>query len=366
MKRTAVVLSLAASCAACASWHRLEPGQTDRGLAISVREQEPAAARRAAVDAMLPLMLVDGSVPDRRKLLDKLVYSHLGRYTGRLRRVRGRGCIVEVVPDALAPVLVDAGLSRPRGYPSGQDKVLVALGVAGRPYGGADFAAGDALRLALFAAGIFTRDLRDPFDPANNDKDRRVILADTTTVAEAATGGWGWIVTGHAVAAVDLSAQTGTAKGAARLDARLFDASASTAPYAFSTYDEEVDVSTKAALSRALEQVGQKASTEVQARVRAARAGRNHVAFMLAGPKDPERVRSLLSTLRRTPGVDGAALYKWNGPYDSVDIWAYARGLTAEDLVARVLRVDPSLNFVGIDSELREVFIEAPMPGMDL
>jgi hypothetical protein len=65
------------------------------------------------------------------------------------------------------------------------------------------------------------------------------------------------------------------------------------------------------------------------------------------------------------PGVDGATLYSWNGPYESVDVWAYVHALTPEDLVARLMHADPSLNITGIDSELREVFIEAPLPGID-
>jgi hypothetical protein len=68
--------------------------------------------------------------------------------------------------------------------------------------------------------------------------------------------------------------------------------------------------------------------------------------------------------LRRVEGVDGAALYAWNGPYDSVDVWAFVKGLRPEDLVARIIHDDPTINVVGIDTERREVFIEPPMPGM--
>lgn len=365
MRRSGVFLLAALFLPGCASWHRLQPGQTDAGLALAVRATTPAAARREAVDAVLPLLLVDGAGTHREEVLDKLIYAHLKRYVGRLRVVRGRGCIVEVLPDALAPVLLDAGLSRPSGYASGQEKVLVALGVPGSTYGPLDFTSGDALRLALFGAGVFVRDLRDPFDPANKDKDRQVILSDTQTVAAAALGGWGWVVAGHTVAAAGRGASSGMYHAAARLDARLFDVEASSAPTLFSSYAEAVDVSTSAAVGRALEGAGQKAAAEVQAQIKSRRAGRSNVAFMLAGPKDPHRLRALLATLRGVPGVDGAALYKWNGPYDSIDVWAYAQGLSPEDLVARVLHADPSLTVVGIDSEEREVFLQPPMPGMD-
>ncbi len=365
MKRSRVILLAALFLPGCASWHRLQPGQTDTGLALDVRATAPEAARREAVDAVLPLLLVDGAGSRRKEVLDKLIYAHLKRYVGRLRVVRGRGCVVEVLPDALAPVLLEAGLSRPRGYSSGQEKVLVALGVPGRVYGPMDFTSGDALRLALFGAGVFVRDLRDPFDPANKDKDRQVILSDTQTVVAAALGGWGWVVAGHTVAAAGRDGSSGMYRAAARLDARLYDVEAAGTPTLFSAYDEAVDVSTSAAVGRALEGAGQKAATEVQAQIKSRRAGRSNVAFMLAGPKDPSRLRSLLTMLRGVPGVDGAALYKWNGPYDSIDVWAYVQGLSPEDLVARVIKADPSLTVVGIDSELREVFLQPPMPGID-
>jgi hypothetical protein len=365
MRKSAVVLLAALLASGCASWHRLRPGQTDKGLALRVNSRDPEAAHREAVETVLPLFLADAARPRTREILDKAVFAHLKEFVGRERLPRRGLCVVEVLPDALAPVLLETDLARPRGYASGQEKVLVALGRPGRGATPADLAVADALRLALFGAGIQARDLHDAFDPATKDKDRLVVLPEAETVAGAVSGGWSWVVTGRAAATVGPDVSGSIFRGEARLDGRFFEMGFSTAPVEFDVEENAVDVSTGGAANLALEQVGQKAASEIKARIASRREGRTNVAFMMPGPKSVERVRALLAVLRRVPGVDGATLYKWNGPYESVDVWAYVHGLSPEDLVARLIRVDPSLNITGIDSELREVFIEPPMPGIE-
>jgi hypothetical protein len=364
MKKSAVVV-LAALLSGCASWHRLRPGQTETGLAVRVSAHSPEAARREAVETVLPLFLADPARPRTREILDREVFAHLKDFVGRERLPRHGLSVVEVLPDKLAPVLLESGLARPRGYASGQEKVLVALGAPGRPVSQADLVVGDALRLGLFGAGIHVRDLHDAFDPATEKKEGLVVLTEAQTLSAAARGGWSWVATGAVAGTVGRDVTASIFRGDARLDGRFFELGFSSEPIDISIEESAVDVSTGGAFNLALEQVGQKAATRIQGLITARRDGRTNVAFLLPGPKSVERIRALLAILRSVPGVDGATLYSWNGPYESVDVWAYVHALTPEDLVARLMHADPSLNITGIDSELREVFIEAPLPGID-
>jgi hypothetical protein len=365
MKKSAAALLIAVLASGCASWHRLRPGQTETGLALRVSSHEPQAARREAVETVLPLFLADATRPHTKEILDREVFARLNEFVGRERLPRHGMAVVEVLPDKLAPVLLASGLARPREYASGQEKVLVALGRADRGLSPAELVVGDAMRMALFGAGLQARDLHDAFDPATKDKDRLVVLPENVTVAAAARGGWSWVETGSVVGAVGRDVSAAIFRGEARLDGRFYELGFSSAPYEFSIEESAVDVSTGGAFNLALEQVGQKAATRIQERIAERRDGRTNIAFMLPGPKSVERIRGLLAVLRRVPGVEGATLYAWNGPYESVDVWAYVHGLTPEDLVARLMHADPSLNVTGIDSELREIFIEAPMPGLE-
>jgi len=365
MRKTAFVLLAVLSASGCASWHRLQPGPTETGLAIRVNAHAPEAARREAIETFLPLYLSDVTRPHSRETLDRLVFKHLKEFVGRERLPRTGLAVVEVLPDKLAPVLVETDLVRPPGYASGQEKVLVALGSQDRPLSAGDLVVGDTLRLALFGAGIQARDLHDAFDPATKDKDRLKVLPEPETVVAAERGGWGWVVAGSAEGAVGRETGTAAYRGTARFSGRFYEIGYSSVPVEFSLVESAVDVSTSAAYESALEQVAQKAAGQIKARIQSRRDGRTNVAFMLQGPKSVSRIRSLLAVLRRVPGVEGATLYAWNGPYDSVDVWAFVHGLSPEELVARLMHAAPSLNITGIDSELREVFIEGPLPGVE-
>jgi len=360
MKRflpAAVAVLLSCGCAS------LKPGQTDDGLAVRVSTIDRQAARREAIESVLPLFL-DRPRPGASETLERLVFSRTGDYVGRERLKKRREPIVEILLDRLAPVLQKSDLVRPPGYLSGQEKVLIALGSPGLAPSAAEITVGDAMRLALFGADIMARDLRDPFDPATRDKERVTVLADTVTVPAAIRGGFDWIVTGSVSGTAGPDKDSDMSRAAARLDARFYEVHFSSTPLDLSIAETAVDVSTGAAYSRALEQAGQSTADKIKGLIAERRAGRTNVAFLMPGPKSPERIRTLLTLLRRVPGVDGATLYAWSGPYDSVDVWAFVHGLSPEDLVARILQKDEKFNVVGIDTERREVFIEPPMPGM--
>jgi hypothetical protein len=359
--RNFLVAALAAVLASgCAS---LNPGPTKKGLAVRVSSRTRPAARREALAGVLPLFFPDG-VAENAARLDRLVLSRAGDFTGRERLGGRRPPVVEVLIDELAAVLMKEGLARPAGYVTGQERILIALGPSGRAPTKADLVVGSALRVALFGRNYVARDLHDPTDMANSDKDieRYKVLIETQTVAIAA-GGWDWAVTGAVSAAVVRAPTRGVYRAAAHLDGNFYELAYSSAPIAFGGDSAVVDVSTSAAADHALEQLGAEVAGGVARRIAQRRAGRESVAFLLPGPKDPARVRALIAALRRVPEVEGASLYQWNGPFDSMDVWAFVQGLTPEGLVAKLLADDPDLRVVGIDSEAHEVFLEAPLPG---
>lgn len=349
----------------CASWHRLRPGPTPEGQAVRVSSHEPEAARREAIESLMPLFLTDEERSSAQERLQRVIFSRTRDFVGRKRLPKHGVRAVEVLLDKLSAALQASGIARPPGYVSGQEKVLIALGPPGVLPRLGEVVVGDALRLALFGRGIQARDLRDPFDESNKDAEHFRLLVETETVAAAARGGWDWVVAGDISSGVGREPQSRTFRAAARLDGRFYELRFSSAPAAFESSASAVDVSTTASLTRALEQTGQAAAAQVQARIEKRRAGRTTVACLLPGAKDLGRVRALLSTLRGMPEVEGAVLYAWDGPFDSMSVWVFVHDLTPEGLVARLLHVDHELRVTGIDSEEREIFFEAPMEGME-
>jgi hypothetical protein len=362
MNRLLVAALCVLAASGCAS---LRPGPTEKGLAVRVSSRTRAAARREALASTLPLFFPDGIAPNPARL-ERYVLSRSGDFIGRERLGGKRPPVVEVLIDELAAVLMREGLARPPGYVTGQEKVLIALGPSGGAPRKTDLVVGSALRVALFGRNFLARDLHDPTDIANSDKDivRYAVLTETQTVS-IAWGYWDWAVTGSVLASIGAEPTRGVSRAVAHLDGRFYELNFSSAPIPFGADAEAVDVSTSAAVDRALEQLGTEVAGGVARRVAERRAGRESVAFMLAGAKDPARVRSLIAALRKVPGVEGASLYQWNGPFDSMDVWAFVQGLTPESLAAKLLGDNPDLRIIGIDSEAHEIFLEAPMSGME-
>jgi len=333
----AIVLA-ASSCA----WRRLAPGPSGAGEIVRVSSRQPPAARRQAVEAMLPFFFSEQGRVEKAAALEETIFSHPERFTAR-ERLSGRSePVVEVRLDALASALEKARLLRPAGFASGPAKVLLALS---EPDGGLGVGlAADSLRRALISRGVSAADARDPLNPARF----KAKTADEA-VAEAAAGGVDWLVLGRAGVAVEPDAPSGAWRASARLDMNLYATAGSTEPLAAAARGSVVDVSSSAALGRAFEQAGEEASALVASRVGKARAGRSEYSVLCLPPRDAVKLRALVSALRRIEGVQAAVLGAWSGPEDGALLRVFALGLSLEELGARLLRSDPSLRIVGVE-----------------
>jgi hypothetical protein len=132
------------------------------------------------------------------------------------------------------------------------------------------------------------------------------------------------------------------------------------APARFEADGEAVDVSSSSAVTRAVESAAQAAAVRVDREMARKRAGRSTIAIFLSGAKDPVYLRRVLRDLRRCEGVEGASLITWRSLDDMALIHAYAVGLGADLLAARLLRVDTALNIGSVETEDRRILLEGP------
>jgi len=291
---------------------------------------------------MLPFFFSEQGRVEKAAALEETVFSHLERLTARERLSGRRETVVEVRLDALAAALEKAKLLRPSGFSSGPAKVLLALS---EPDGGLGVGlAADSLRRALIARGVSAADARDPLNAARF----KAKTADEA-VAAAAAGGVDWLVLGRADVSVEPDAPSGAWRSTARLEMNLYATAGSTESVAASARGSVVDVSSSSARGRAFEQAGEEASALVASRVGKARAGRSEYSILCLPPRDAVKLRALTLALRRLEGVEAAVLGAWSGPEDGVHLRVFARGLSLEELGARLLRSDPSLRIVGVE-----------------
>lgn len=350
MNRVLSVIVLAWGLGGC-SWGRLSAGATAKGEAVRVSTSEPRAARRQALESALPLFFSGAARQEKSAVLEEKVFTRPERFLGREKLSKGRAPIVEVRLDALIAVLEGAALLRPAGFAGGSDKVLLAISESDGGYGIGP--AADSLRLALNTRGVAAADARDPLNP----KPFKARTADAA-VAEAAAGGVGWLVLGRTFVSVEPDAQAGAWRAAARLDAELYATKGSTEPVAIQSRAAAVDVSSAAALSRALELAGAEAASALAARLEKGRAGRSEYTVLSLPPRNAAKIRSLVAALRLIEGVESASLGAWQGPEDAALVRVFAAGLSVEELAARLLRQDPSLRLVGVEPEARQIMIE--------
>lgn len=347
------VLLLSFGLGAC-TWGRLRAGSTPDGVVVPVSSTDPRAARRQALESVLPMFLPPYDLKARSAVLDEKVFARPDRFVGREKLGGLQGSLVEVRLDALAAVLEDAGLMRPAGFAAGADRVLLAISESDGGYGIGP--AADSMRRALLARSIAAADARDPLNPVKF----KAKTADEA-VAEASAGGVDWLVLGRTAAGVEPDAQAGAWRAAARLDGELYALKGSTLPVAVPAQASAVDVSSAAALGRALEAAGAEVAAGVAARLEKGRSGLLEYQVFFLPPREAARIRRLVETLRGVEGVVAASLRVWRGPEDAAVVRVYASGMSAEELAARLLRNDHSLTLAGVEPDERRITLETPM-----
>ncbi|HAZ07546.1 MAG TPA: hypothetical protein DCZ01_03240 [Elusimicrobia bacterium] len=352
MKRSLPVAAalLAGACAL----GRVDPGTSDKGEVIRVNSREITAARRAALEAVLPLFLTEEARRREVPVIEEQVFARSARLIGRERLGASQEPVVEVRLDALAAALEHAGLLRPAGFTDGPSKVLLALAESEGGYGVGP--AADSLRRALVARGIAAADARDPLNAS-----RFKAKTPDQAVAEAAAGGVDWLVLGRTGAVVEPDEQAGAWRAVARLETGLYATKGSTQPVAVSARSSSVDVSSPAASGRALEQAGEEVAARVASLIERSRAGRAEYSVLVLPPRDAGKIRALVADLRRVDGVSAACLGAWRGPEGAAVVRVFASGMGIDDLGARLLRRDASLRLVGVEPDSGCLTIETAM-----
>jgi hypothetical protein len=345
------VILLASGCAG------LKPGPTPDGAAVRVSTREKAAARRQAVEAVLPLFMTEAARREKSAAVEAAVLAKPGPYIGRSRLPKKGADVVEVRLDALSAALQKAGLVRPPGYQLGPEMLLIAFGDRKTGADGTDRFAADVFETALFSRGIQAKDADD--DLIKMDHPLKAKTEEAAAV-EALSGGWAWMTSGHAEAGAGQDPQNALWRARARLSVGLYGVVGATIPARIETQGEDVDVSSTSAVARAIEIAAQESAVRVDGEMDRRRGGRGVIAVFLSGHKDLGYIDRVIRDLRRTPGVEGAALIGWRDLDDMALIHAYVQGLHADLLTARLLRGDASLRVGSIETEDGRIQLEGP------
>ncbi|MDX6769257.1 MAG: hypothetical protein SF051_06975 [Elusimicrobiota bacterium] len=338
----------------CGRFGGLRPGPTEKGLAVAVAGTDPVLARRAAVESTLGLYLSPAQRAASKDALDALL-SRPARFTGK-EKAKDGSSVVEVRLGALAGALEEAGLVRPAGFPQGPGRVLIVLAEPA-----ANLSAGyasDSLRRALLARGVSAADASDLLlqRPALRGKTAGEV------VAEAFAAGVDFVLFGSAAAEAGAEPESGAWRAEAVLDARL-KTSATAEGELIEASAAALDVSSAAAVSKALEGAGDAAAAPVAAALAAARAGRSEVLVEARGYGGPSRMGALIGTLRGLAGVKGAALHAHKTEEGGALVRVFCEGLKADELAARLIRADSSLIVLGVEPENGRLLVELGLGG---
>ncbi len=348
MRSTAAVLAslLLGACA----FGRLKPGFTKEGAAVAVAAPTLDEARRLAVKGALDLFLSPGSTASVK--IAETFGGRAAEFTGRERFKKGKG-MVEVSFAKFLLALDKEGLLRPEGFASRAPRVLLLVS---EPAVLLDLGVGpaaDALRRGLSAYGMTAVDGRDELnDFLAKGKDPAALAAG------AARLGADWMLVAAASAGAELDPVTGTWRGSASLVADQYEVK-NAAPVGQIQSDAAVlDVSSAAARGKALDQAGEAAASKVAASIAHRRSGRSEGAVFVVGGSDLGRLKSLLAAVRGVEGVTGAYLGAWRGEEETAILRVFMTGLKVDGLAARLLRRDPSLTLLSVESEDGRLAVE--------
>ena len=357
MRRAALLGALALSCG-CASAPR--PGPTLDGVAVTVPARDKAGARRQAVESLLPLFLTPEARREKSSAIDKAVFQlpkKMKTFIGYQKLSKTGSSLVEIKVNELSAALQSAGLIRPPGYSSGPEVLLLALGNrAVGPTSTERFAA-DVLETALFGRGIQAQDADDDIL-----KLRHPITAKTEaeTVAQASAGGWAGLATGGVADVARREAQSNSWRGRARYSLSLYGVDRSSVPVRVEADGEALNVSSFSAVADAIEAAAQAAAQRVEGVLARKHVGRATIGVLISGYKDPIFLNRVIADLRRTEGIEGAALISWRGLDEMALIHAYATTLTAESLATKLINAYPELRITAVETEDGRLTISGP------
>jgi hypothetical protein len=356
--RRAALLSVLLLGAGCASAPR--PGPTLLGVAVTVPAHDKAAARRQAVESLLPLFLTPEARREKSAAVEKAVFASpktMKALVGYQKLSKGGSSLVEIKIDALSAALQGAGLVRPRGYSSGPEVLLLALGNRAVGPTPTEHLAADSLETALFGRGVQAQDADDDIVKlehpitAKNEPD---------TVAQAAAGGWNGLVVGGLADVVRHEVQSNSWRGRARYTLSLYGVGASTSPTIVEADGEALNVSSFSAVGDAIDAAAQAAAQRIGGLMEHRHSGRATIGVLVSGYKDPAFLNRVVSEVRRIDGIEGAGLISWQGLDTMALFHAYATTLTADVLAAKLINADPALRITAVESEDARITIAGP------
>ncbi len=340
----------------CASWGIPRLGPTRDGIAMPASTRDAAAARRGALMQSLPLFLAEDVRRQNARAIE-LIVSAPQKFVGAESFPKKGDGVVEVRVDILALALRKAGLVVPAGFDIAPENVLIAFGDRGVGPNPGERLAAQALETALFGRGVVAQDADDELR-----KLAKPLTAknEAETVAQAIARGVPWLAMGRASASVgpELASSAWRAKAELRLSVYALGVSTLAVPWAGSA--DVVDVSSYAAVTRALEAVAQDAAARLDAFIQRQRGNRATLGVLVSGRKDPAFLIRLLESLRRTPGVAGASLALWRSLDDMAMIHVYAQSIKIDELAARLLRQDPSLRIESVETGDNRLTVSGP------
>ncbi|MFI5349418.1 MAG: hypothetical protein ACHQ2Z_07735 [Elusimicrobiota bacterium] len=356
MKRASLLAALLLSCG-CASVKR--PGPTLDGIAVTVPAGDKAGARRQAVESVLPLFLSPGVRRDKAPALEQTVFApkKIKAFIGYQKLSRKGASLVEIKIDALSAALQGAGLVRPPGYASGPEVLLLAFGDRAVGPTPTERLAADALETALFARGIQAQDADDQLRVLTHPITAKT---EAETVAQAAAGGWAGLVTGSVADVVRHDVPSSSWRGRARYSLSLYGVGRSTEPARLEADGDAFNVSSFTAVADSIEAAATTAALRVEGVMARKRVGRATIGVLVSGYRDPAFLNALVGDLRRTEGVEGAALVSWQGAEEMALIHAYAGALAADALAAKLLNLDPLLRITAVETEDQRLTIKGP------
>ena len=334
---------------------RMKPGLTKEGAVVAVSAPTQSEARGAAVKDALELFLAPGSSTSVKTA--EAFAARASDFTGRERFKKGSG-LVELRFAKFLLALDKEGLLRPTGFTSREPRVLLLVS---EPQGILDLGIGpaaDALRRGLSSYGMTAIDGRDHLNNFLAQGKDPAALA-----AGAARLGADWMLVAAASASAELDPLSGAWRGRASLIADQYEVK-NAAPVSQAQSDASVlDVSSSAARGKALDSAGEQAASKVAAEIVRSRGGRSEGAVFVVGGSDLGRLKALLAAVRGIEGVAGAYLGIWRGEEETVILRVFMAGLKIDGLAARLLRRDPSLTLLSVESESGRLAVELPARG---
>jgi hypothetical protein len=178
--------------------------------------------------------------------------------------------------------------------------------------------------------------------------------------AEARASGAEWVLYAGLAARPVPDGESGMWRAPAELYGEIWDTAGPTRKDALALEASAVDVSSIAAVVSVSERLGEDAAARLASFVGESRGTRSTAVVGVLGGQNPAALRRLLASLRRVEGVASAGVTAWRDRDGFLLIGVALTGMKVDGLAARLLREDPSITMLGVETEFSRLMLEAP------